>query len=46
MVSPVLHCPCRELILKIKMRLNNTIILWQELKHVNIVDGDQPDIEI
>jgi len=46
MVSPVLHCLCRGLILKIKMRLNNTVVLWQELKHVNIVDGNQPDTEI
>ena len=46
MVFPVLHCLCRRLILKIKRRLNNTIILWEELKHVKIVDGNLPDIEI
>ena len=46
MVSPVLNCLCRGFILKIKMRLNNTVILWQELKHVNIVDGNQPGIEM
>ena len=46
MVSPVLNCLCRMFILKIKIRLNNTVILWQELKHVNIVDGNQPDIEM
>ena len=46
MVSPVLNCLCRGLILKIKMRLNNTVILCQKLKHLSIVDGNQADTEM